>query len=108
MRDRRLDSRWTVAASVELQWQDVSGASQRTTGLVQDLSASGVRILVPRPIRVQTPVAVMVQGKELQAMVRYCIRTRIEFMVGIKFRPEHQGVLRSLRKNSATPQAVQG
>jgi hypothetical protein len=108
MSDRRLDSRWTADVSVELQWQDISGATLRATGVIQDLSASGVRILVHRPIRVQAPVAIMVEGKELQAMVRYCIRTRTEFMVGIKFRPEQQGVLRSLLKNSATPQAVQG
>jgi hypothetical protein len=63
---------------------------------MEDLSASGARIRVNRPIPMNARVAIVVRDKQLPATVRYCTRTRIEHIVGVEFDPGYQEILQSL------------
>lgn len=106
MRDRRFDVRWTIEESVDLKWQDASGAAVNGTGMMQDLSASGARIRVSHSIPVQSLLAVSFNGKEVRATVRYCVRKHGEFVAGLEFLPEYQGILRPPRKTRDTQAPV--
>jgi len=108
MRDRRFDARWTIDESVDLKWQDPSGAAVKGTGMMQDLSASGARLRVNYAIPVQSSLAVSFNGKEVQATVRYCVRKHGEFVAGIEFLPEYQGILRPPARTRDTQAPVRG
>lgn len=94
MRDRRFEPRQAVTETVELHWTEPA-ASLQCAGQVCELSISGARIRVPRPIRVQTRIRLALRGRELQGKVRYCTREEAEYMLGIEFDPEYHGVVKS-------------
>ncbi len=108
MRDRRFDARWTIDESVDLRWQDASGATLKGTGMMQDLSASGARVRVTHSIPVQSPLVVAFNGKEVLATVRYCVRKHGEFVAGIEFLPEYQGILHPAPRTRDTQAPVRG
>jgi len=94
--------------SVDLKWQDASGAPLKGVGTMQDLSASGARIRVSHSIPVQAALAVAFNGKEVIATVRYCVRKHGEFVAGIEFLPEYQGILRPPPRTRDTQAPVRG
>ena len=95
MRNRRFDSRQELLDDkVELQWSEPAGTPSQCAGTLCDLSASGVRIKVDHPIRVQTRVGLTYRGKELHGKVQYCTRTETKFMVGLAFGMESRGIVK--------------
>ena len=96
MADRRFDSRRALAARVQFEWTDSPGATTRMEGLVEDLSHSGARLRVASAVPVHsTPVALLVEGAQIPATVRYCERFGREFAVGLEFQPGFEGLIRS-------------
>jgi hypothetical protein len=100
MRDRRFESRHAVSEAVELHWMEAA-ANAHCTGQLCDLSISGARIQVERPIRVQTPIRFTLQERELRGKVRNCSRHQAEYMLGIEFDPEYQGIVKARSLGSA-------
>jgi hypothetical protein len=94
MGDRRFDARLALTENVELQWRGALGPDVRSSGLMLDLSMSGARIRLDRPVAMKTAVTVIVKGREIPATVRYCIRAKTAFIAGVEFQPEYQGILR--------------
>jgi len=95
MRDRRFDLRQEfLDDKVKLQWEDPTGMLSHSTGKLCDLSVSGVRIQLERPIQPHTPVGLTLRGKELRGKVQYCTRTQTKFLVGVAFRMDSRGVLK--------------
>lgn len=102
MRDRRFEPRHAVAETTELHWTEPT-ASLQCAGRVCELSISGARIRVQRPIRVQTRMKLVLRGKELQGKVRFCTRDQADYMLGIEFDPEYHGVVKANSLSSVTP-----
>jgi hypothetical protein len=100
MRNRRFESRHVVSEAVELHWTEPA-ANLQCTGQLCDLSISGARIQIERPIRVQTPIRFTLQERELRGTVRYCSRHQAEYMLGIEFDAEYQGVVKAKSLGSA-------
>ena len=97
MSDRRFEPRWPIETAVELRWTDLSGSTLCATGVVEDLSYSGVRVRLPIAVKVTAAVAVVVNGRQLRASVRRCQQYGTEFIVGLYFESDCQGVLRRVR-----------
>jgi hypothetical protein len=100
MRDRRFDLRSAGPLEGVVHWRTEAGVNIQASGLMDDLSASGARIRVNRPIPVRSRVDIVVRDKQLPATVRYCTRTGAEFVVGVEFHPGHQDTLQSLCQTS--------
>ena len=94
MRDRRFNFRQELDNHVKLQWVEPAGTLSQCTGTLCDLSVSGMRVTLERPIVLQTQVGLTIDGKELRGTVRYCTRTRTRYMVGLELGMESQGVLK--------------
>ena len=96
MRDRRFDLRSAGPWNGVIHWRSDAGEDLQTAGLMEDLSFSGARIRVNRPIPVKAQLAIVVRDKQLPAKVRYCTRTKVEYIIGVEFQPASQETLRSL------------
>ena len=83
--DRRFQQRRRTAQPVELRWQDTALQSVQVTGQIEDVSASGARIFLRRPIRLKSIVTMSYGGRTLEGSVRYCTRKAGGFAVGIEF-----------------------
>jgi hypothetical protein len=94
MRDRRFEPRHVVTETVELHWTEPT-ANLQCTGQLCDLSISGARVQIQRPIQVLTPITVTVRERDLRGKVRNCSRHQAEYMLGIEFDPEYQGVVKA-------------
>ena len=89
MRDRRFEPRQPSADHIELSWADGSASGKLT-----DLSRSGARLALDCPIRVGTPVRVMVGGVLVTGRVASCLKPVEGYSLGIEFDPEFQSVLK--------------
>jgi hypothetical protein len=82
-------------AKVEVSW-DSQGESGSLSGLIEDRSASGIGIQVPKPLPLGTRILVKLHEQELSAIVRRCIRAEFGFLVGASFEmPEERFVPQS-------------
>jgi len=101
MRDRRFELRHDTNESVELHWTDPSGTVVACPAVIRDLSPSGARIALDRPIRLQTNLRITFRHQDLIAKVRTCNRTRKGFILGIELDTASRGLLTTRR--SAQP-----
>ena len=95
MQDRRLERRDDASEPVEVSWTSDTEVEQTCAGTLRDVSKSGARIRLDRPIRLKTAVKITVRDKEIRARVLSCVRVQSEFRVGVEFDPESQGALKS-------------
>ena len=105
MGDRRFDLRKGIAAELEVQWADASGAAQKVRGAVADVSSSGARIRVPVAAPGLVPVVLLVDGHEVRAAIRYCQRRGSEFILGLNFETGSEGMLRAALQRRAPAQS---
>ena len=95
MRDRRFDFReMLLHDKIELRWAEPAGTLTQCTGILSDLSVSGVQVKVDHAIRPETPVGITVRGKELQGKVQYCTRAQTTYLVGLAFETKSRAVLK--------------
>jgi len=64
------------------------------TGKLRDLSRSGARLSLDRPIRVETPVRVALGGVPVTGRVSSCSKQETGYTLGVVFDPEFEGVLK--------------
>jgi hypothetical protein len=83
--DRRFQQRRRATQPVELRWQDTALRSVQATGQIEDVSASGARIFLRRPIHLKSVVTMNYGGRTLEGSVRYCTRQSGGFVVGVEF-----------------------
>ena len=88
--NRRDEPRFAADEIAELRWQDGAGAEQRCSGKMLDLSRSGARLRLDRPIRLGTIAELTVRGRQLPAQVKFCARAGAEYIAGVEFRSESQ------------------
>ena len=90
MQERRTEVRMLCADMVEVSWLDQAGRQRRTTGILEDISASGALPSVGdgraggRADRWRSP------EREFTAYVRYCVYREIGYFVGVEFNADSQ------------------
>jgi hypothetical protein len=81
------EERFKVSFSVSLLWQEKTGEIRRIAGRCVDLSSEGMAVEVKD--RVSQGTAVQVESKEFgrmgHAMVKFCRRDRMRYVIGCSF-----------------------
>jgi hypothetical protein len=95
MRDRRYDLRRKANESVEIHWPEPGGPEIAATGVLKDISRTGARIQMERPIRVQTAIRMAFRDLSLNARVTSCVRVQSTYLLGVEFDTEFQGLSKS-------------
>ena len=93
MRDRRFEPRHSMHQTAEFSWDD-GGASVSATGELRDVSRSGARFRIARPIRLRTEVRIQLGAKQVKATVNSCGRSETGYELGVEFGPADQGILK--------------
>jgi hypothetical protein len=96
-RESRRQPRFQVEITVHLHWQNTRGGLERRSGHCVEVSASGMRIRLERPIPLQA--LLNLQCAELRlagnAIVRHCGKRSdhyelgVEFVGGMEWKPPH-------------------
>ncbi len=84
------EERYSVSFAVSMMWQDKAGLLRRMNGRCLDLSSSGMKIEIRDKLDVYTPVLVSSDefGRMGHATVRFCLRDKMRYLVGLKFGAE--------------------
>jgi len=87
IRPARLDERRLVGRPVLISWRDRVGLKQSDEGFCQDVSAGGMAVELPFPLKVGTRLSLRISEAKLSGMgaVRRCTRVGPRFVVGVKF-----------------------
>ena len=85
MGDRRFERRFSREESAEVRWKDATGAEARAIARLKDVSQSGASLILDRPIRMGSVVAVVFGGREHKGDVRYSTSRNGEYLIGIEF-----------------------
>lgn len=96
VRDRRYEPRQTVYEPVEVGWAEAAG--QVFPGVVRDVSRSGARIELDRPIRLETLVQITLRDQTVTARVSSCARSRNGFLLGLELDAAGRGLLTRPRR----------
>jgi hypothetical protein len=83
----RRHSRSAKAAPVSLGWTDRLGVDMFVNGRTVDISAAGIRVELPQPIKKDTYVTVQCSAMGLhgRASVRTCGRKGSKYALGLEF-----------------------
>ncbi len=83
--DRRYNDRAAKAEKTELHWNDATQQTVHAVGSLADLSPSGARVLVDRPVPVNTPIRISVANQERTGSVRWCVKRMRGYSIGVQF-----------------------
>ena len=70
-----------------MRFQDSASNPVEIAGELSDLSATGARLSLTQPIRMNTTLTIAYREKVLTGTVRYCTRQSRGYTVGIEFTP---------------------
>jgi len=87
IRPPRLHERRLAGHPVLISWRDGVGLRQSDDGLCQDLSAGGMALALPFPLKVSTRLSLRVSEAKLSAagVVRRCDHIGPRYIVGVQF-----------------------
>ena len=85
MYERRFEPRHRATEHVQVRWQDPAGKTVDLDGEVAEISQSGARLHLAKPIRVLTRVQVDRGEAHLKGKVRYCLPQNGRYSVGVEF-----------------------
>ena len=85
MQDRRSEARMLCADVVEACWTDEHGMAQRSTALLEDISASGACLQFECAIPLGAKLTWAGSTHEFVGDVRYCVYREIGYFVGVQF-----------------------
>jgi hypothetical protein len=100
MQERRTEIRMLCADMVEVCWTDQAGRTENATGLLEDISPSGVCLQLETPVPLGAAIRWQASNREFTGTVRYCVFREIGYFVGVElgadsqwskkaFRPQH-------------------
>lgn len=86
LRPTRLDQRRFVGRPVLISWRDRVGLRQSDDGFCQDISAGGMGLDLPFPLRVGTRLKLRISEAQLSysGIVKRCTRTGPRYLVGVQ------------------------
>lgn len=70
---------------VELQWTDATQQTVRAAGMLADLSPSGARLHLDRPVPVNTALRLVLANQGKTGTVRFCTKRIRGYAIGIQF-----------------------
>src|SRR5205823_8256899 len=83
--DRRARLRMLCADVVEIEWTEKNGRNRRCRANLEDISRSGVGLLIDRPLPLLTIVRIRHERAELVGKVKYCALREIGYLLGVEF-----------------------
>jgi hypothetical protein len=87
MEERRTEVRMLCADMVEVSWTESSGRTRQTTGLLEDISASGACLQLETPVPLGVQIGWRSPKRAFTGRVRYCVYREIGYFVGVEFNP---------------------
>ncbi len=90
MPNRRAEQRLLCADIVTVQWTEATGRLREVSGLLEDISPSGVCLQMEAPMLIDTPVQVRHAEASFSGLVRYCVFREIGYFVGVQFSEDSQ------------------
>jgi hypothetical protein len=88
MQERRSEVRMLCADMLEVCWKDQAGRTQKATGLLEDISASGACLQLETAVPLETEIHWESPQQAFTGRVRYCVYREIGYFVGVEFEPE--------------------
>jgi PilZ domain len=87
LKGRRRHWRHRQTSPIDVSWKDSVGSDLRELGRCVDMSAGGLKMELPDPILVGTPISFHVLQTNLagKASVRHCTRTGSKYFIGVEF-----------------------
>ncbi|MCC7174129.1 MAG: hypothetical protein IT159_02955 [Bryobacterales bacterium] len=85
MNDRRAETRIRCFGVVDVSWMDRRGGERRERGSLEDISYSGVCLLMAEPISRGTVIRILHSTGEIHARVRYCRLRDAGYFLGAEF-----------------------
>ena len=85
--DRRFEVRKSISAKAAVEWNGATLQTIRIVAYVADLSPSGARLLLNRPVPVNTSIRLAVDDQQRSCKVRYCVKLIRGFAIGVSFDP---------------------
>ncbi|HEV8144983.1 MAG TPA: PilZ domain-containing protein [Bryobacteraceae bacterium] len=83
--ERRFNNRIEKNEKVELHWTDATHQTFQMAGMLADLSPSGARLLLDRPVPLNTALRLTLASHEKSGTVRYCTKGIRGYTVGVLF-----------------------
>jgi len=83
--EKRHEKRDMCSDLVELRFQDQTGRWLSETGLVEDVSASGLCVSLSLPVMVGHLVEINAEGFRGNARIRYCELCEYSYLLGLEF-----------------------
>jgi hypothetical protein len=95
IRPTRLQERRFVGRPVLISWQEGVGLRQSDEGFCRDVSAGGMAVELPFPLKARTCLFLRVSESKLSGLgvVRRCTRIGPRYLVGIKFDPHTRSLV---------------
>lgn len=87
MQDRRNNNRLFCADLIEVVWSD-GRMSRHNVANLEDISPTGVCLMLENPLPLGTEVMVRVGQTELKGITRHATSGEAGFLVGIEFHPD--------------------
>jgi PilZ domain len=85
MRRTRAEPRKVFLCRITITWESETDGLRSQTGLIEDRSRSGAGVTVDEPIPVGTIVKIRGRRRELAAVVKYCFRKSMRYVVGVEY-----------------------
>jgi hypothetical protein len=87
MKTRRRGGRKLCADLVRIRWQEPEGDTQTAIVILQDISPSGARLEVQKPIPRGAPLSLAYPAGELRGNVLYCVPGDTGYSIEMRFEP---------------------
>jgi hypothetical protein len=87
MQERRTEIRMLCADMLEVCWNDDAGKTQKATGLLEDISASGACLQMETAVPPEAQIHWDSPQQAFTGRVRYCVYREIGYFVGVEFEP---------------------
>ena len=91
MQERRSEVRMLCADMLEVCWKDQAGRTQKATGLLEDISASGACLQLEAAVPLETEIRWESPQQAFTGRVRYCVYREIGYFAGVKCKPKSRG-----------------
>ena len=88
MQERRSEVRMLCADMLEVCWKDQAGRTQKATGLLEDISASGACLQMETAVPPEAEIHWESPQHAFAGHVRYCVYREIGYFIGVEFEPE--------------------